>query len=147
MADIGWYGNAHWEETYCPECRCPESSHKAATMPLPPVMVRALERARGDRNSGILIIRESNGQPHTTTSARRRIRRIGKLAGIEKDVRPHLLRHGMVTSALDAGGDIRDVQVHARHFDPRTTMRYDRARKNLDRHTAYLVAGYLTGGA
>lgn len=33
---------------------------------------------------------------------------------------------------LDAGGDVRDVQIAARHADPRTTMRYDRARKNLD---------------
>jgi hypothetical protein len=30
--------------------------------------------------------------------------------------------------------DLRDVQIAARHADPRTTMRYDRARKNLDRH-------------
>jgi hypothetical protein len=35
---------------------------------------------------------------------------------------------------LDAGVDLRDVQIAARHADPRTTMRYDRARKNLDRH-------------
>jgi len=33
---------------------------------------------------------------------------------------------------LDAGVDLRDVQIAARHADPRTTMRYDRARKNLD---------------
>jgi hypothetical protein len=26
-----------------------------------------------------------------------------------------------------------DVQIAARHADPRNTMRYDRARKNLDR--------------
>ena len=35
---------------------------------------------------------------------------------------------------LDAGADLRDAQIAARHADPRTTMRYDRARKNLDRH-------------
>jgi hypothetical protein len=35
---------------------------------------------------------------------------------------------------LDAGVDLRDVQITARHADPRTTMRYDRARKNLGRH-------------
>jgi len=31
----------------------------------------------------------------------------------------------------------------ARHADPRTTMRYDRARKNLDRHANYIVAAYM----
>jgi hypothetical protein len=38
---------------------------------------------------------------------------------------------------LDAGVSLRDVQIAARHADPRTTMRYDRARKNLDRHPTH----------
>lgn len=33
---------------------------------------------------------------------------------------------------LDASLDPRDVQTAARHTDPRTTMRYDPVRKNLD---------------
>jgi hypothetical protein len=45
-----------------------------------------------------------------------------------------MLRHTYVTTMLDAGADLRDVQIAARHADPRTTMRYDRARNNLDRH-------------
>ncbi len=44
---------------------------------------------------------------------------------------------------LDAGVDLRDVQIAARHADPRTTMRYDRARKNLDRHPNYILAAYI----
>ena len=44
---------------------------------------------------------------------------------------PHMLRHTFVTTMLDAGVDLRDVQIAARHADPRTTMRYDRARNNL----------------
>jgi hypothetical protein len=34
----------------------------------------------------------------------------------------------------------------ARHADPRTTMRYDRARKNLDRHPNYILAAYMASG-
>ena len=45
-----------------------------------------------------------------------------------------------VTTMLDAGVDLRDVQLAARHADPRTTMRYDRARKNLDRDPNYRPA-------
>jgi integrase len=49
-------------------------------------------------------------------------------------------RHTFVTTMLDAGVSLRDVQIAARHADPRTTMRYDRARKNLDRHPNYILA-------
>jgi hypothetical protein len=43
-----------------------------------------------------------------------------------------MVRNPLPTS-FDAGVDLRDVQIAARHADPRTTMRYDRARTNLDR--------------
>lgn len=52
----------------------------------------------------------------------------------------------LVTTMLDAGVDLRDVQIAARHADPRTTMRYDRARKNLDRHPNYILAAYMASG-
>ena len=59
---------------------------------------------------------------------------------------PHMLRHTFVTTMLDAGVDLRDVQIAARHADLRTTMRYDRARKNLDRHPNYILAAYMASG-
>jgi hypothetical protein len=54
--------------------------------------------------------------------------------------------HTFVTTMLDAGVDLRDVQIAARHADPRTTMRYDRARNNLDRHPNYILAAYMASG-
>ncbi len=59
---------------------------------------------------------------------------------------PHMLRHTYVTTMLDAGVDLRDLQIAARHADPRTTMRYDRARQNLDRHPNYILAAYMASG-
>lgn len=59
---------------------------------------------------------------------------------------PHLLRHPFVITMLDAGVDLRDVQIAARHADPRTTMRYERARRNLDRHLTFILAAYLASG-
>jgi hypothetical protein len=47
---------------------------------------------------------------------------------------------------LDAGVGLRDVQIAARHADPRTTMRHDRARQNLDRHPNYILAAYMASG-
>jgi site-specific recombinase XerD len=56
-----------------------------------------------------------------------------------------MLRHTFITTMLDAGVDIRDAQIAARHADPRTTIRYDRARQNLDRHGNYVLAAYMAG--
>lgn len=47
---------------------------------------------------------------------------------------------------LDASVDLRDVQIAARHADPRTTMRYDRARQNLGRHPNYILAACMASG-
>ena len=57
------------------------------------------------------------------------------------------LRHAFITAALDAGVPLRDVQEAASHADPRTTMRYDRARTSLDRHATYIVAADVAGAA
>ena len=68
-------------------------------------------------------------------------------AGIAKHVSPHTLRHAFITAALDAGVPLRDAQEAASHADPRTTMRYDRARTSLDRHATYIVAAFIAGAA
>jgi integrase/recombinase XerD len=73
--------------------------------------------------------------------------RVTRRAGIAKHVSPHTLRHAFITAALDAGVPLRDVQEAASHADPRTTMRYDRARASLDRHATYIVAAFIAGAA
>ena len=75
--------------------------------------------------------------------ATRAIRRLIRAADMTKHISPHSLRHTAVTLALDAGVPLRDVQDMAGHADPRTTRRYDRARKSLDRHATYALASYL----
>jgi hypothetical protein len=72
---------------------------------------------------------------------------VTRRAGIAKQVSPHTLRHAFITAALDAGVPLRDVQEAASHADPRTTMRYDRARTSLGRHATYIVATYIAGAA
>jgi integrase/recombinase XerD len=53
----------------------------------------------------------------------------------------------LLSTSLDAGVPLRDVQEAASHADPRTTLRYDRARASLDRHATYIVAAYVAGAA
>jgi integrase len=57
-----------------------------------------------------------------------------------------MLRAAFIMTALDAGVPLRDVQLAARHADPRTTTVYDRRRQDFDRHAAYVVVAYVTGG-
>jgi integrase/recombinase XerD len=106
---------------------------KPATIPLPAPVWRVLDSAAGERQEGFLILRR-DGTPMDRRSATRVVLRLAKRAGISKKISPHSLRHSFVTACLDAGVPLRDVQIAARHSDPRMTARYDRARGNLDRH-------------
>ena len=54
-----------------------------------------------------------------------------------------MLRAAFIMAALDAGFAVRDVQIAARHADPRTTTIYDRRRENFDRHAAYVVVAFV----
>ena len=114
---------------------------KPATMPLTPPVAAAVDAAAGGRTSGPLILRPS-GTRLTRISAYRWIRALGEEA-LGKHVHPHVLRHAFVTLSLDAGASLRDVQIAARHADPRMTAMYDRARGNLQRHAAHLLADYV----
>jgi site-specific recombinase XerD len=119
---------------------------KIVLVPLPPAVGRAIDRAIAGRSSGP-ILRSSRGTRMDRHCATRRLNRLAEQAGIRMTrVHPHMLRHTYVTTMLDAGIDLRDVQIAARHADPRTTMRYDRARKNLDRHPNYILAAYMASG-
>ena len=100
----------------------------------------------GDRVDGPIFL-ASDGRRQDRHGAARIVRRVTCRAGITKPVGPHTLRHAFISAALDAGVPLRDVQEAASHADPRTTMRYDRARGSLDRHATYVVAAYLAGAA
>lgn len=119
---------------------------KVVLVPLPPAVGRAIERCIDERPAGPILL-SSRGTRMDRHRATRRLRRLAEQAGVKLPrMHPHMLRHTYVTTMLDAGVDLRDVQIAARHADPRTTMRYDRARKNLDRHPNYILAAYMASG-
>jgi integrase/recombinase XerD len=119
---------------------------KKAVIPLAPRTARAIDLAIGERCDGP-IFTTSTGQRLDRHGAGRIVRRVGRRASLAKKIGPHTLRHAFITAALDAGVPLRDVQEAASHADPRTTIRYDRARVSLDRHATYIVAAYIAGAA
>ena len=119
---------------------------KVVTIPLAPRTARAIDLAIGERTDGPMFP-SHDGQRLDRHGAGRIVRKVARRAGITKAVTPHTLRHAFITAALDAGVPLRDVQEAASHSDPRTTMRYDRARGSLDRHATCIVAAYVAGAA
>ncbi|WP_030443697.1 tyrosine-type recombinase/integrase [Actinoplanes subtropicus] len=119
---------------------------KTVLIPLPPAVARAIDHAVGGRELGP-ILRNTVGRRMDRHAATRRLKQLSETAGIRMPrMHPHMLRHTFVTTMLDAGVSLRDAQIAARHADPKTTMRYDRARKNLDRHPNYILAAYMASG-
>jgi integrase/recombinase XerD len=119
---------------------------KTVLIPLPSAVGRALDRAIGDRVAGPILLNR-RGARMDRHAATRRLRALAAASPMRMpQLHPHMLRHTYVTTMLDAGVDLRDVQIAARHADPRTTMRYDRARNQLDRHPNYILAAYMASG-
>ena len=115
-------------------------------VPLPPAVGQAIDRATGSRRTGPVLLnsRGTRMDRHATT---RRLRQLAGNAGVRTArTHPHMLRHTFVTTMPGAGAGLRDVQIAARHAGPRTTMRYDRARQNLDRHPNYILAASMAAG-
>jgi integrase/recombinase XerD len=141
-ADIEHLGEEHGHRIL----RVRGKGDKVVLIPLPPAVARAIDRAVDGRDTGP-VLRNTLGARMDRDAATRRLKHLAKVAGIRMPrMHPHMLRHTFVTTMLDAGVSLRDVQIAARHADPRTTMRYDRARKNLDRHPNYVLAAYMASG-
>ncbi len=130
-----------------PTLRIVGKGGKPATIPLPRSVDGILRGAIGPRSHGPILLRPPLGtsparRVHPRAAARTLVR-LCRTADITKPVSPHSLRHTFVTLGLDAGIPLRDMQVAARHSDPRVTARYDRGRKSFDSHANHRIAAEL----
>ena len=91
-------------------------------------------------------------QPHTNyrtltfdkaLSARMVQKIVGRWADYSRlgDLSPHDLRRTAITRALDSRLTYRQVQMMSKHKDPKTVMRYDHERENLDQNAVNFL-GY-----
>lgn len=117
---------------------------KPALIPLPVPVLRAVRDCMDGRAAGPLLLNR-HGERLSRQAAASRLTRLARVAGLTQHLSPHTLRRTFCTAGLVSGVPLRDMQYAMRHADSRTTLRYDMARANLDRHAAHAVAAYLAG--
>ena len=86
-----------------------------------------------------------SGRPVDRTHLFKLVRRLAREAELPhpESITPHSLRHTFATLATERGADLDDLQDAMGHADPRTTRRYQRSARRLDRDPAHLVAAAL----
>jgi integrase/recombinase XerD len=70
------------------------------------------------------LLLSSRGRPLTRQALWGVVKQAGALAGLEKPVYTHLLRHSFATHLLEGGADLRAVQELLGHANLTTTQRY-----------------------
>lgn len=108
---------------------------KRQTLVLPASAQAALDAYLGGRTTGPLIA-TSTGRRITRQAVWDTIKRLCRRAKV-REIRTHDLRHTAATLMLEAGVPLEQVQDQLGHADPKTTRRYDRARRNLDQSPSY----------
>jgi integrase/recombinase XerD len=111
--------------------RCKGKGNKERVVPVGRVALRALreylEKGRphlaSPHNSSWLFLNR-NGDKLSRQTVWKVIKRAIKLAGIDKNVSPHTLRHSFATHMLERGADLRSLQEMLGHSNISTTQIY-----------------------
>jgi integrase/recombinase XerC len=87
--------------------------------------MRTAESIWGDSKKTVTpLFRNKRGEPLTTRSIERMMKKMLPEAGLSAEFSPHALRHSFATHLLDAGADLRCVQELLGHASLSTTQIY-----------------------
>ncbi len=96
---------------------------------------RLVEQHTTNEDDGLFISMRRGDHPTRTAITARAIADIVQVyaekIGVER-LRPHGLRASFITLTLEAGAKLHQVQHAVNHADPRTTLRYQKRKLNLD---------------
>ncbi|MDA8206162.1 MAG: site-specific tyrosine recombinase XerD [Thermaerobacter sp.] len=121
--------NDWWSEP--PRVRCMGKGSKERYVPMGRLALewlsRYLDQARPvllSKRSGECLFLNRHGGPLTRQGFWKILKKYGALAGIDKALTPHTMRHSFATHLLENGADLRAVQEMLGHQDISTTQIY-----------------------
>lgn len=111
---------------------------------LAPTTVQAVQRAVDGRRDGPLLLGRTGNRLRRDT-ARRRLHRLARAAGIDRRITPHSLRYTHITLARDAHVPDAHIQASTGHRDATMIGWYDQGRAGVERNSSHEVDQYVRG--